>query len=254
MLHLAGNHPVSQALEDAKVLTECGITGVIVENYHGSFKNVENVLEELEKIKLPIEIGVNILPNEYRHAFELAYKHSAQFIQLDHVAGQYVRNLNSEKFIELDHDDYEKNRALYPNIKVMGGVWPKYYTPKCHNEEYSSRRKQFIKDLRKGISNADYIVVTGDGTGVAVDKAKLDMFSHDMNVICSFGDEHMRRPIIVGAGVSVENITDIWKFAGAIVGSAFKENKNTTLPISKDLVIKFMTALNEDKIINYYRR
>ncbi len=253
MLHLAGTYPVAQAIQDAQVLAECGFTGVIVENYHGSFKNVENTLEELNKLNLPLEIGVNILPNEYTIALETAHKHGAHFIQLDHVSGQYVRNSNTEKFIELDHLDYATERAKYPNIKVMGGVWPKYYTPKCHKEEFHLQRKQFTKDLRKGIDNADYIVVTGKGTGIAVEKNKVQMFNHDINLISSHGDDHLKRPLIIGAGMEVENVDMLFYAKGAIIGSSLKPDKNTMLPISKELVVKFITALNDEPSINYYR-
>jgi predicted TIM-barrel enzyme len=98
MIHLYGTDPLERALEEIKIYQEEGVQGVIVENYHGSTDDVIDVLHNLKDVK--IEIGINILPNEYDLAFELADKYGS-FIQMDYISGRYERNT------------YLDNRSLY---------------------------------------------------------------------------------------------------------------------------------------------
>ncbi|NOQ38182.1 membrane biogenesis protein, partial [archaeon] len=89
MIHLAGDDPVSQALREIGIYEQEKIDAIIVENYHGSIFDVERTLEAIKERGTKLVVGVNILPNEYMAALDMAEKYGADFIQLDHVAGRY---------------------------------------------------------------------------------------------------------------------------------------------------------------------
>jgi predicted TIM-barrel enzyme len=216
MIHLSSIVPVERAIEEIKIYEEEGLQGIIVENYHG---DVNNIIDTLEGIDTKMDIGVNVLPNEYDKAFEIAHEYGGKFIQLDFVSGKYERNR------QLDLDHYLYYRHKYKDIKVLGGVWPKYYTPiKGSNLE---------EDLKMAMKLCDAIVVTGQGTGK---ETPLDKIQYFRKVIGNF-------PLIIGAGLTVDNIDQMNIADGAIVGSYFKPGGDTTARVSRELVRNFMDKL-----------
>ena len=218
MIHLV-HDSMDIALSELHIYEKCGLDGAIIENYHGSYSGVEKTLERASRLDFNLSIGVNILPNEFEKAFELASRFNADFIQLDHVAGQYIQGC-------LDYNSFIPLRKKLPEIKVLGGVWPKYYQP--------IESSCLEKDLLKGIERADAIVVTGSGTGIATPLEKVKQFRRIL------GDF----PLIVGAGLNSENAYEQLCIAdGAIVGSCFKEQNRTERPLVREKIEKFMSEV-----------
>ncbi len=119
MIHLAGkreDEKIIKAIEELKIFEEKGIDGAIIENYHGTIKDVLDVLENLPKLE-KLVIGINILGNPY-HAFELTSKYNIKFIQFDSVQTQ-----------DLDIRKYNELKNKYPEIIILGGVGFKYIPP-----------------------------------------------------------------------------------------------------------------------------
>jgi len=230
MIHLsmdeADDSRVQRAIREMKVLEEEGVHGIIVENYHGSVNDIKEFFElaktALENSKLII--GINILPNEFAEALELAGKVGAKFIQLDYVAGTYYNS----KFI---YEPYFMSvREKYPHIVVLGGVWPKYYQP--------VKDSVLKDDIHTAMRRADAIVVTGEGTGKTTPFEKIEEFR---KIAKGF-------PLIVGAGLTPENVSKQLKVAdGAIVGSCFKPAGVTRKEIKRELVKQFMDEVKKVK-------
>ncbi len=222
MIHLAGDDPVRRALREIAVFEEEGINGAIIENYHGSVEDVIKTLEETAVLNLKTSIGVNILPNEFQRALHLATCYGADFIQLDHVAGTYI---NGRKLNAVVYDSFRKQ---YPDVLVLGGVWPKYYTPAAGSN--------LETDLRVGMERADAIVVTGAGTGKETPLEKIGKFREVL------GDH----PLIIGAGVTPANAYRQLVLAdGAIVGTALKVNGETDNAIDRFKVRDLMAVVKE---------
>jgi len=215
MVHLCGVNPVERALEEIKIYENEGLQGIIVENYHGT---IEDVIEVLQNVNTKLEIGVNILPNEYSTAFTISNLYNAKFIQLDYISGKYGKNTT------LDEADYLSYRNRHSNISVFGGVWPKYYVPAAGSN--------LENDLKNAMTLCDAIVVTGAGTGKETPIDKIKSFR---NIIGDF-------PLIIGAGLNAENISQMEYADGAIVGSCFKPNTTSDMVDAK-LVSKFMKNL-----------
>ncbi len=221
MIHLAGQNPVHRALEEVAIFEEEGIDGAIIENYHGSFQNVIETLHETNRKKPKIVIGVNILPNEFYKSLPLAQQYGADFVQLDQVAGNYASG-------ELDFKAYETVKDRYPDIIVLGGVWPKYYHP--------VEGSDLEEDLRTGVQRAEAIVVTGAGTGKETPIGKIRRFRE---IIGEY-------PLVVGAGLTLDNAYEQLCIAnGAIVGTSFKIDCNTNNLIDRQRVREFMLVVKE---------
>jgi len=226
MIHLAGDsypNKVERAVSEIRLFDECGIDGAIVENYHTkSIKVMELVLAEASKLNLGIALGVNVLPNEFHISMPMAAKYNAQFVQLDVIAGKYTG-------YELDFPAYEKVKAKYPDIVVLGGVWPKYY--------FQTEGSSLEADLAEGAERCEAIVVTGEGTGM---ETPLDKIKKSRKIL---GKE---KPLIVGAGLTPGNAYEQLMIAdGAIVGSYLKTDGETYMPVQKSRIESLMSVVNK---------
>jgi predicted TIM-barrel enzyme len=230
MIHLSGSNDKDiclRALHEIQILDEEGVDGVIIENYHGNIDNVVAVLQmTFAQIaygrRNEFAIGVNILPNDYEKAIDLCNKYQADFIQLDYISGNYTNGepLNSEHYLSII--------SKYPTIQILGGVWPKYYSP--------VKGSILRDDIEQGMTLADAIVVTGQGTGK---ETPLDKIKEFKTILAG-------HPLIIGAGLDASNVAEQLPFAdGAIVGSCFKPYKRTLEMIDKNLVREFMNEVKK---------
>lgn len=237
MIHCAGastQESVDRALEEIAIYKDAGLSGAIVENYHSSTEILEAVLAAA---KTTLPIGINVLPNEYSKAFALAEQYSTKFIQLDHVAGAYYRDgknrLPSSSPLSIDKENYHALREAHKNILVLGGVWPKYYQP--------APQSNLITDIANGMNNADAVVVTGSGTGRETPIEKIKEFRKIMNI---YKSENF--PLVIGSGLNSKNVKiQLAHAQGAIVGSAFKPQGDTILPVDRNLVYGFMDVVSK---------
>jgi membrane complex biogenesis BtpA family protein len=227
MIHMTGSEPIKRALDEIAIYEEEGVDGCIIENYYDqSDIPVEKTLQETQRLKPGIVIGVNVLPNEFHVSFPLADKYGAKFIQLDHVAGRYMSE--GMDFKELRFEAYGRFKERYPDIIVLGGVWPKYYHPVPGSD--------LERDLKQGMERAETIVVTGEGTGMETPLEKIKRFR---DII---GDH----PLIVGSGLTPDNAYESLCIAdGAIVGTSLKIDGRTENPVDRSRVRDLMQAVNE---------
>lgn len=227
MIHLAGPDVVAKALEEIDIYAQEGLSGVIIENYHGNLSEVRQVLSKLT-MNLPlIRIGINILPNEFEEAFALAQQFPiVSFIQLDYIAGHYGAG---DKVIELDADKFIEVSMSTRAVEVYGGVWPKYYNP--------IKESILSVDIFDAMFLGNAVVVTGEGTGYETPLDKIKQFNELIDG---------KSKLIVGAGLTAQNVKEQLQYAnGGIVGSAFKPNGRTGQMVDRDLVREFMNAVKE---------
>jgi len=221
MIHLAGDEPVKRALEEIEIFENEGVDGAIVENYHGTIEDVLKTLHVLKKRENQLVIGLNVLPNEYQLALPWAFKFGAKFIQLDYVSGRYVEG-------ELPSEDYARVKTLFPDIIVLGGAHPKYFTPVVGSN--------LEEDLKLGMQRAEAIVVTDQGTGI---ETPLDKIMYFRKVL----GPHL---LIVGAGLTPENAYEQLIIGnGAIVGTTLKSDNDTHNKADRYRLRDFMDVVKQ---------
>ena len=187
----------------------------LIENFFGSAEDCEAVLKWMRQVHPDAVYGLNILGN-YKKAFALAAKYGARFIQIDSVCGHLEPKADAKYAAEL-----AQCRADV-DVVLLGGVRFKYQPIR------SGRSLQ--GDLLLGIERCDAIVCTGEGTGMPTSMGKVDAFRE---VLGDF-------PIIVGAGVTLDSLTEtLHKADGAIVGSWLKFDHNANNPVNEELVKQF---------------
>lgn len=219
MLHLKGDgarEVLRRAQEEADIYLDCGVDGLLVENYFGSSRDCEAVLDWLQANRPNAIRGVNILGDAER-AFELSAKYGARFIQIDSVCGHLPPEKDAAYAARLAELRQGSDAVL------LGGVRFKYQPVR------SGRTLE--EDLRLGAQRCDAIVVTGAGTGIPTPAGKLAEFRMIL------GDF----PLIVGAGVTLDRVEETFAVAdGAIVGSWFKREHVDSGDVERAYVQAFM--------------
>lgn len=227
MIHLASSGEIpatEQAQAELDVYEECGVDAAIIENFFGLEEDVRSVLQDCTKYQRKIVLGVNVLPNEFNLSIPWASEYGAKFVQLDYVAGKYLGNK------ELDLEAYLDVCEHYPDITVLGGVWPKHYTP---------IGSDLRKDLLDGAARADAVVVTGTGTGQETPARKIKAFRKIL-------DEYDKGyPLVVGAGVTADNAREQLELSdGAIIGTYFRAG-DVRRNIAKENVERIMGIMRQ---------
>jgi len=226
MIHLAGKNSkekIERAKEELNIFEEEGINGALFEDFHGTPKDVFDVLGECMYLNKNVVLGANILKNPYE-AFQFTdYKNSfwrgVRFIQFDSVQ---TKDLDEETYL------YYKNQ--FPCV-VLGGVGFKY-TGETGNS--------LDKDLVECMPRCEAIVTTGSGTGIETPMGKLETYRKEIDKI------QRGFPLIVGAGITADNAYEQLMISdGAIVGSFLKYGNNTNNKIDRERVEMLMKVVRK---------
>lgn len=214
---------VEKAIKELKIYQNNGVDAVIIENWQdeslGAYISLEDkkfMLEVSEEIaaNAKIPIGINVLPNDFKSAFEIAKKVGAAFIQLDvfidHVLTEYTYSKVEPFEIKLNIVEFHKFRKEnnFENIAYIVSVHPKHYKLLNKNDIVDSA----IKSEKEG---AFAICVTGNLTGNSPNIKDLIDVKTNTHI-----------PTIISSGLNEKNAKQLLKIGdGAIVGTAFKDDK-----------------------------
>jgi len=165
--------------------------------------------------------GVNIL-GDYKTAFELAKKYGADFVQIDSVCGHLPPEKDvvyADELIKLMKDR---------SFQVLGGLRFKYQPIRSG--------RTLTEDAELVKLRCDAVVTTGEGTGKDCPTEKLVEFSAVLNGF----------PLIVGAGVTTDNVCEKLQFAdGVIIGSWLKVGHHDYGDVCEPHVKEFLDRVSE---------
>lgn len=233
-----GLEPIIEwALRDVETYHVGGIDGLIVENMwdHPFFVGDEVLLEAAasqavaahEVVKASkVPVGINVIHNGGTVTLSLAVASGASFVRICIYTGARVwdtgeldrgcaaRLLRHRKHLNAEHikifaDVDKKHSVPFPGIDLETHVeWTDYYL-------------------------ADALIVSGRMTGNA---PPIDVVRRAKELAPS-------RPILMGSGMNVDNITDFLKLAdGAIVGTSLKVDGQGENPVDLEVLKRFMEA------------
>ena len=228
MVHLSGDAAdrLQIAREEVAIMAGEGMDGIIVENYFGDKNDVRHVLEWVCAKQADVLVGLNVL-DDNDIAFDLANEFQVDFIQVDSVCG-HMTAADDVAF----EADLATRRAAY-NGKLLGGVRFKYQPVNSGRAEH--------EDVLLGAGRADALVVTGEGTGVETDLAKLLRFR------AALGADY---PLFIGAGLTAANARAQLAYAdGAIVGSYLKDTFKDTGRVCKVHVRHLMDIVEDVRLV-----
>jgi len=228
------------ALKDAATLVENGVDGLMVENMWNIpwAVGMETSPEEMcaqavstaEVIKsVNVPVGVNVVHNGARVCLGIAIAAGAKFMRICLLTGAAVwdtgeftqgcardllsaRKLNQAEHIKIFCDVDKKHSVRFPGIDLETHIeWTEFFL-------------------------ADAMIITGRMTGSAPDLEK----------VIKAKKLAKGRPILMGSGMTAENVADFMKVAdGCIVGFGMKDAGHPYRPVNPDNVKRFMDAVGK---------
>ena len=227
---------VRRAVADAQTYETGGAHAVFIENFGDVPFTKESVPPETvaamavagsavrSAVKLPI--GFNVLRNDAAAALALCAACGGSFIRVNVHTGAM---LTDQGVIEgRAHETLRARRTLCPEALIFADVQVKHAVPIAPMPIELSARDT----LHRGL--ADALIVSGTGTGEAVDVDELQR----VRQACP---EAM---VLLGSGVTRDNVAYFKALAnGAIVGTSLKKDGKVHNPVEASRVRELMQAL-----------
>ena len=228
---------IKRAMDDARILAEEGIDGIIVENFGDSpypagrvhpatisamtigVLAVHGVVREVDQ-ESRIRVGINVLRADVIAALSIAASTGAAFVRTNVLTGALVTD---QGIIEgTAYEALRERRLLGIGTPIFADVMSKHAYPVGAGVvmELEARATAY-----RGL--ADALIVTGDETGAATS-----------------GDDLRRartavpdRPILIGSGLDAGNAGELLPLSdGAILGTALKVDGVTEAPVDRNRV------------------
>lgn len=224
VIHLKGDGDGdvrARAEREIGLYLDGGLDAIIVEDYFGTYPQLEWCLNYLSRSDFGLPYGVNCL-NFDSLCFGLAERYGCDFLQLDSVVG-HVKPRDEKSLDAFFEIERPKCGAL-----VMGGVRFKYQPVLSANT--------LDQDLFIAKTRCDAVCVTGDGTGI---EAPVEKIGHFKSVLGDF-------PLVICSGVNDVNCMEQLRIAdAAVVGSFFKSTGKDTGEVDANRISLLMSRVRE---------
>jgi membrane complex biogenesis BtpA family protein len=229
---------VEHAVADAKAYARGGAHALFIENFGDvPFTKTQVPPETIaamavagravrEAVALPI--GFNVLRNDAHAGLALCAACGGAFIRVNVHCGAM---LTDQGIIEgAAFDTLRHRRRLCPDAEIFADVHVKHAVPVAPTPIEIAARDTVERGL------ADALIISGTGTGVATDLTDVER----VRAACP------RARILLGSGVTVENVREYLRFAdGAIVGSSLKAGGRVANPVDWKRVAALAKAIGK---------
>ncbi|XP_076236385.1 uncharacterized protein F13E9.13, mitochondrial [Calliopsis andreniformis] len=233
------NKIINNAIKDAVIYKECNVDGILVENMHDipyiQSKNsspettsmMTRICTEIRKI-LPenIPCGVQILAGCNKEAIAVAKAANFQFIRAEgfvfsHIADEGFTDACAGSLLRYRKQINANDVLVFADIK------------KKHSSHAITSDVSLSETVKAAeFFLADGIILTGSATGDPANVAELAKVKHTA-----------KGPVLVGSGVTINNIENYLSSDAVIIGSHFKFNGAWKNAVEKDRVNNFMEKL-----------
>ncbi|XP_015181914.1 PREDICTED: uncharacterized protein F13E9.13, mitochondrial [Polistes dominula] len=233
---------IKTALKEAMIYKDCQVDGIIVENMHDvpyvKSKDISSettammtrICVEIRKV-IPesIACGIQILAGCNKEALAVAKAADFNFIRSEgyifsHIADEgFIDGCSGNLLRYRKHIDAE-NILIFADIK------------KKHSSHAITSDISIAETVKAAeFFLADGVILTGSATG---DPADLQELKEVKKVA--------KGPVLIGSGVSIENIDHYKSSDAVIVGTSFKIDGNWKNAVSKDKVHDFVTKIRKN--------
>jgi hypothetical protein len=230
-----------RAVADARALVAGGVDALLVENFgdapfypssvpaHVVASMTDVVGQVIDAVDRPV--GVNVLRNDAVAALSVAAATGASFVRVNVHSG--VRVTDQGVVEGRAHETVRLRSRLDAPVEILADVAVKHSAPLGEPRPLD----ETIDDVvTRGL--ADGVVISGQGTGHAVPPDRLERAA----AACARHDT----PLVVGSGVTPATVEGCLAHAdGVIVGTALKENGETTNPVDEGRVRALVDAARD---------
>jgi len=245
----AANMSMAEILEkvdhEAEIYRSCGLDGLIIENMHDTPYCLERDLEPhiatcmtmvgqlvRSRMKDTMPVGVQILAAANKSGLAVAKAAELQFIRAEgfvfgHVGDEGWIDACAGPLLKYRHQMGGQGISIFCDIKKKHSA---HAVTSDVTIEETAKAAEFFR--------ADGVIVTGTATG---DPANPEDISAVMNAVPDI-------PVLVGSGVTVENLQTYSAANGLIIGSYFKTGGNWENDLDPDRVMSVMEESRKYKL------
>ena len=229
---------IEGAVSDACALAEGGAQAIIVENFgdapfHGRAVPAETVaalalaVHAVRDAVGALPVGVNVLRNDVRAALGICAATGARFVRVNVHTGAAATD---QGLIEgRAAETLRERERLCPDVAILADVHVKHATPLGSESIEDAARETLGRGL------ADAVILTGAATGCAPDPEAV------ARVRRGIGDGR----ILVGAGLTAEDVGLLRHADGAIVGTWLKHEGRIERAVDPARVRRLRTTMDE---------
>ncbi|XP_053178757.1 uncharacterized protein F13E9.13, mitochondrial [Scomber japonicus] len=229
---------IEEACREAEIYRDAGIDGLIVENMHDipySFSVgpevsacMTSVCAAVRGLCPSLPLGVQILSSANQHALAVALASGLDFIRAEgfvfsHVADEGLLNACAGDLLRYRKQIGAEHVQIFTDIKKKHSSHA--LTSDVSIEETARAAEFFL---------SDGLIITGTATGVQADPQELREVSQSVKI-----------PVLIGSGVTYDNIERYLDANGMIIGSHFKKSGHWANAVDPERVKKFMGKMCE---------
>ncbi|XP_063737397.1 uncharacterized protein F13E9.13, mitochondrial isoform X2 [Eleginops maclovinus] len=226
------------ACREAEIYRDAGIDAVIIENMHDipySFSVgpevtacMVAVCSAVRSICPQLPLGVQILSSANQQALAVALASGLDFIRAEgfvfsHVADEGLLNACAGDLLRYRKQIGAEHVQIFTDIKKKHSSHA--LTSDVSIEETARAAEFFL---------SDGLIITGAATGHQADPRELREVSRSVRI-----------PVLIGSGVTYDNIESYIGANGMIIGSHFKEGGHWANAIDPEQVKRFMGKIRE---------
>ena len=217
---------VEQAIADARIYRDDGFTAIVIENMHdrpylrgGVGPEIVAAMTAIAcevKRNVPLPLGIQILAGANREALAAAHASGADFVRVEgfvfaHVADEGVIQSCAGELLRYRREIGAERVLVLADIK------------KKHSAHAITADVSIVETARAAeLFLADGLIVTGPSTGLAASPEEVRAVS-----------EAVHLPVLVGSGISTDNLSQFAAAAGFIVGSSVKRGGRWDQPLDR---------------------
>ncbi|XP_026149599.1 uncharacterized protein F13E9.13, mitochondrial [Mastacembelus armatus] len=224
---------IKEACSEASIYQDSGIDGLIIENMHDipySFSVGPEVCTCMTAVCAAVRdvcpllpLGVQILSSANQQAIAVALASGLDFIRAEgfvfsHVADEGLLNACAGDLLRYRKQIGAEHVQIFTDIKKKHSSHA--LTSDVSIEETARAAEFFL---------SDGLIITGASTGVQADPRELREVSQAVKI-----------PVLIGSGVTYENVELYLDAHGMIIGSHFKEGGHWANAVNPDQVKRFM--------------
>ncbi|XP_050167134.1 uncharacterized protein F13E9.13, mitochondrial-like [Myiozetetes cayanensis] len=228
---------VDQACREAEAYRDAGIDGLIVENMHDLPYTVcpgpevtaaMTVVGAAVRQSCPhLPVGVQVLSAANHQAIAVALAAGLDFIRAEgfvfsHVADEGIINACAGDLLRYRKQVGAENIQIFADIKKKHSAHA--LTADVGVAQTAQAAQLFL---------ADGVVLTGTATALPADPCELQEVKQAVKI-----------PVLIGSGVTLENVGDYLDANALIIGSYFKKEGYWANAVDPDRVKKFMEHIS----------
>jgi uncharacterized protein len=215
---------VARAVAEADIYRAAGFHGLMIENmfdrpYLRSHVGPEvvaalAVIGREVRRAVPLPLGVQVLAAANEEAIAVALACGATFVR---VEGFVFAHVADEGLVEADAGPLLRYRAAVgaEHVRVFADI------KKKHSAHAITADVDVVETAHAAeFALADGVIVTGTATGRAADPAEVNAVAAAVGI-----------PVLVGSGITPDNVAAFAAADGVIVGSAVKQRGDWRLPL-----------------------